>query len=78
MGENSQMVLGARDQLGHCNRGLLYHSHNFHRLVAFETQERGQLHSRGCGLCITVMIALSSKGQSSAVLCRENVSFHLK
>lgn len=54
MGVNPQMVLGARHQLRHRDGRLLYHSLNFHRPVALETRESGQLHSGwGCGLLTT-------------------------
>lgn len=53
MGVNPQVVLGARHQLGHRDGRLLYHSLNFDRLVALETQEGGQLHWWGCGLLAT-------------------------
>lgn len=64
MGVNSQSVRGACNQIRHCNRGLLFHWYNFHRLVALETQERGQSHSMGCGLHSTIMAVLTSKGHS--------------
>lgn len=41
MGVNPQVVLGPRDQILHCNGGLVCHRYTFHCLVALlETQER--------------------------------------
>lgn len=73
MGENPQVVLGPCDQIRHCNGGLLFHAYNFHRLVALETQERGQSHSRGCGLCSTVTAVLTSKDHVVIMLCSGTV-----
>lgn len=51
MGVNPHMVLGACHQIRHFYGGLFFHQYMFRRLVVtLETQERGQSHSRRCGL----------------------------
>lgn len=72
MGVNLQMVLGTSDQIRHSNRRLLFHWDNFHRLIALETQERGQSHSRGCGHDLATMPMLEALSDSIKVFERSD------